>query len=150
MRSGSGGGRGGVTCSPSPSLWRHSAGSMRGEPQQQRSARRPSSPIHYNTTTTHSPAPAVLHPCFLLHFLMSNGWQIDFQTQLLSNCKIVALTARWKLRDEQLHCQHGVNEKWRHVERKETLLELAHTINCYRVGRRYLRVLLQICYDTEQ
>lgn len=69
VRSGSGGGRGGVTCSPSPSLWRHSSGSMRGEPQQQRSARRPSSPIHYNT---HSPAPAVLHPCFLLHFRMTD------------------------------------------------------------------------------
>lgn len=60
------------------------------------------------------------------------------------------MKAEWKLRDEQLHCQHGVDEKWRHVERKETLLELGHTINYCRVGRRYLRVILQICYGTEQ
>lgn len=43
------------------------------------------------------------------------------------------MKAEWKLRDEQLHCQHGVNEKWRHVERKETLLELGHAINFCRV-----------------
>lgn len=30
------------------------------------------------------------------------------------------MKTEWLLRDEQLHCQHGVNEKWRHVERKET------------------------------
>lgn len=86
------------------------------------------------STTTHSPAPAVLHPCFLLHFRMTDRLKNAALVKLKNSCLDRKMKAEWKLRDEQLHdCQHGVNEKWRHVERKETLLELGHTINCCRV-----------------
>lgn len=53
------------------------------------------------------------------------------------------MKAEWKLRDEQLHCQHGVNED---TSNEKRLYWNWDTINYCGVGRRFLRVLLQICY----